>query len=261
VQAKRAGWEVRVSGIDDVRRVAESIPMRGRRGQALTAALARPELRAGRGSRRGYLPASQTEPVLAYLRGLGVTPGQAAQLVGEGAGGPQGGLRSVLGGRRLRRDRLQRLADGLGSEFLAQVLDEDVWYDRIQAVSPPEWRPVYDIEVDDLHTFVANDVVVHNCASPFKQAEFDIMFGKGISREGSLLDVGVDQGLVKKSGAWYTYDGEQLGQGRENAKNFLAENPEIMVEISERIRQQLAPAPPAPPAGAADPDDEPLRLD
>jgi recombination protein RecA len=65
------------------------------------------------------------------------------------------------------------------------------------------------------------------------------MYGKGISREGSLLDIGVDLGLVKKSGAWYTYDGEQLGQGRENAKLFLFEHPEVMVEISERIRSQL----------------------
>ena len=65
------------------------------------------------------------------------------------------------------------------------------------------------------------------------------MYGKGISREGSLLDIGVDLGIVKKSGAWYTYEGEQLGQGRENAKAFLIENPEIMVEISERIRTQV----------------------
>jgi recombination protein RecA len=82
-------------------------------------------------------------------------------------------------------------------------------------------------------------VVKNKCAPPFKLSEFDIMYGKGISREGSLLDVGVDLGLVKKSGAWYTYDGEQLGQGRENAKQFLAEHPEVMVEISERIRSQL----------------------
>src|SRR5215216_2273874 len=81
-------------------------------------------------------------------------------------------------------------------------------------------------------------VVKNKVSPPFKQAEFDIMYGKGISREGSLLDVGVDLGIVKKSGAWYTYDGEQLGQGRENAKAFLAENPEVMVEISERVRQQ-----------------------
>jgi recombination protein RecA len=82
-------------------------------------------------------------------------------------------------------------------------------------------------------------VVKNKCAPPFKQAEFDIMYGKGISREGSLLDIGVDLGLVKKSGAWYTYDGEQLGQGRENAKQFLLDHPEVMVEISERIRSQL----------------------
>ncbi len=108
-------------------------------------------------------------------------------------------------------------------------------------------------------------VVKNKVSSPFKQAEFDIMFGKGISREGSLLDVGVDLGLVKKSGAWYTYDGEQLGQGRENAKGFLVENPEIMVEISERIRQQVAPAPVLPAeqaqADALDPDDQPITLD
>jgi recombination protein RecA len=82
-------------------------------------------------------------------------------------------------------------------------------------------------------------VVKNKVAPPFKQAEFDIMYGKGISREGSLLDIAVDMGFVKKSGAWYTYDGEQLGQGRENAKQFLADNPEVMVEISERIRTEL----------------------
>ena len=79
-------------------------------------------------------------------------------------------------------------------------------------------------------------VVKNKVAPPFKQAEFDIMYGKGISREGSLLDVGVELGIVKKSGAWFTYEGEQLGQGRENAKKFLAENVEIMVEISEKIK-------------------------
>jgi recombination protein RecA len=82
-------------------------------------------------------------------------------------------------------------------------------------------------------------VVKNKVAPPFRQAEFDIMYGKGISREGSLIDVGVEQGIVKKSGAWYTYEGEQLGQGRENAKQFLTANPEIMVEIDGRIRTQL----------------------
>ncbi len=94
-------------------------------------------------------------------------------------------------------------------------------------------------------------VAKNKCSAPFRQCEFDIGFGKGISREGSLLDVGVDVGFVKKSGAWYTYDGEQLGQGRENAKTFLAENPEIMVELSERILKKVGiGAEPAPVADA-----------
>ena len=78
-------------------------------------------------------------------------------------------------------------------------------------------------------------LVKNKVAPPFRQAEFDIMYGKGISREGSALDIGVDLGIIKKSGAWYTYEGEQLGQGRENSKNFLLENPEIMVEITDKI--------------------------
>jgi recombination protein RecA len=82
-------------------------------------------------------------------------------------------------------------------------------------------------------------VVKNKTSPPFRQAEFDIMYGKGISREGSLLDVAVDLGIVKKSGAWFTYEGEQLGQGRENAKTFLSENVDMMVEISEKIRQEV----------------------
>src|SRR6187399_1585598 len=81
-------------------------------------------------------------------------------------------------------------------------------------------------------------VVKNKVSPPFRQAEFDIMYGKGISREGSLIDIGVDLGIVKKSGAWYTYEGEQLGQGRENAKTFLIENAEVMVEISDRVRRE-----------------------
>jgi recombination protein RecA len=79
-------------------------------------------------------------------------------------------------------------------------------------------------------------VVKNKVAPPFKQCEFDIMYGRGISREGSLLDIGVDLAIIKKAGAWYTYEGEQLGQGRENAKSFLTDNPEIMVEVSEKVR-------------------------
>src|SRR5260370_27153700 len=79
-------------------------------------------------------------------------------------------------------------------------------------------------------------VAKNKVSAPFRQAEFDIMYGRGISAEGSLLDVGVDLGIVKKSGAWFTYEGEQLGQGREKAKEFLTENLDLMVEISEKIR-------------------------
>jgi recombination protein RecA len=79
-------------------------------------------------------------------------------------------------------------------------------------------------------------VVKNKVAPPFKQAEFDIMYGKGISREGSLLDVAADLGVVKKSGAWFTYEGEQLGQGRENAKQFLSENVDLVFEIMDKIR-------------------------
>ena len=115
-------------------------------------------------------------------------------------------------------------------------------------------------------------VVKNKVASPFKQAEFDIMYGKGISREGSLIDIGVDLGIVKKSGAWYTYDGEQLGQGRENAKVFLTENPELMVAISEQIRQQVGIGDTdgdpdgevkavTPADGFGPNDDEPITLD
>ncbi|HQU00761.1 MAG TPA: recombinase RecA [Acidimicrobiales bacterium] len=85
-------------------------------------------------------------------------------------------------------------------------------------------------------------VVKNKCAAPFKQAEFDIMYGQGISREGSVLDVAVELGLVKKAGAWFTYEGEQMGQGRENVKTFLRENPQTMAEIDGRVRDHLANA-------------------
>ena len=83
-------------------------------------------------------------------------------------------------------------------------------------------------------------VVKNKCAAPFKQAEFDIMYGQGISREGSVLDVAVELGFVKKAGAWFTYEGEQLGQGRENVKTFLRENPQLMAELDGRVREHLA---------------------
>ena len=109
-------------------------------------------------------------------------------------------------------------------------------------------------------------VVKNKVAPPFKQAEFDIMYGKGISREGSVLDIAVDLGIAKKSGAWYTYDGEQLGQGRENAKSFLADTPELMMEIDEKIRRQVGvglgdEVEVLVADGELDPDDLPISLD
>jgi recombination protein RecA len=82
-------------------------------------------------------------------------------------------------------------------------------------------------------------VVKNKMAPPFKQAEFDILYGVGISREGSLIDFGVEHAIVKKSGAWYTYDGEQLGQGKENARNFLIKNTDVAAEIETKIKQKL----------------------
>jgi recombination protein RecA len=265
VQGNLPVWEMRVSGIENVTRFATAVPMWGPKGQRLVAALADPALRKHRGSQRGYLAPSQTQPVLEHLHNQGVTPTLAFRLLGGEVGDPRMGLRGVLGTSRLRRDRVERLAEALESQFLYDLLDEELWYDRVVAVDPPGWRDVYDIEVADDHTFVANDLVISNCSAPFRQAEFDIVYGKGISREGSVLDVAVDLGIVKKSGAWYTYDGEQLGQGRENAKTFLAENPPLMIEIYDRVRQQVGIAPPGVDStlghGEADPDDEPISLD
>ena len=82
-------------------------------------------------------------------------------------------------------------------------------------------------------------VVKNKMAAPFKQAEFDIIYGVGISREGSLLDFGVEQEIVKKSGAWYTYEGEQLGQGKENSRKYLLDNPKVADEIEKKIKTKL----------------------
>jgi recombination protein RecA len=76
-------------------------------------------------------------------------------------------------------------------------------------------------------------------APPFKQAEFDILYGQGISREGGLIDMGVEHGLVRKAGAWYTYEGDQLGQGKENARAFLRDNPDLADEIEKKIKEKL----------------------
>jgi recombination protein RecA len=97
-------------------------------------------------------------------------------------------------------------------------------------------------------------VVKNKVAPPFRQAEFDIMYGKGISKEGSLLDVGVDLEMIKKSGAWFTYEGEQLGQGRENARAFLAEHTDMRDEIERKVRDAVGLN------GFSDEDDEPIEI-
>ncbi|WP_456786441.1 recombinase RecA [Cellulomonas sp. P5_C5] len=96
-------------------------------------------------------------------------------------------------------------------------------------------------------------IVKNKMAPPFKQAEFDILYGVGISREGSLIDMGVEHGFVRKSGAWYTYEGDQLGQGKENARGFLRDNPDLAIELDKKIKEKLgigarvdAPADPVP---------------
>jgi recombination protein RecA len=86
-------------------------------------------------------------------------------------------------------------------------------------------------------------VVKNKMSPPFKVAEFDILYGVGISREGSLIDLGVEQGIVRKAGAWYTYEGDQLGQGKENARTFLKENPDLANEIEKKIKEKLGVGP------------------
>ena len=160
-------------------------------------------------------------------------------MIGESSGDPRGGMKQVLGTSRLRRDRVQALADVMDEKFLWEVLAEELRYSVIREVLPARRVRTFDLEVEELHNLVAEGVVVHNCSPPFKQAEFDILYGKGISKEGSLIDMGVEQGFIRKSGSWFTYEGEQLGQGKENARNFLIENPDTAVEIEKKIKEKL----------------------
>ncbi|HSF98164.1 MAG TPA: hypothetical protein VLA55_05690 [Ornithinibacter sp.] len=97
-------------------------------------------------------------------------------------------------------------------------------------------------------------VVKNKVSPPFKQAEFDIIYGQGISREGGLIDMGVEQGFVRKAGAWYTMDGDQLGQGKENARTFLKDNPDLADELEKNIKDKLGIGVPRVDALAAVPD-------
>jgi recombination protein RecA len=238
VRSRRLCYETRITGSDNVSAFTDAIPLWGPRGQALRQALDASDGRR-RGSQSVYLSSAVSAEVLGHLANRGVTPTLAAQLIGPTAGNPQGGMKQVLGLRQLRRDRLRLLAEALDDAFLVELLGDQIRYATVREILPPKRTRTFDVEVDDLHTLVANDVVVHNCSAPFKQAEFDIMYGKGISREGSLIDVGVEQTIIRKSGAWYTYEGDQLGQGKENARNFLKENPDVAAEIEKRILEKL----------------------
>jgi recombination protein RecA len=88
-------------------------------------------------------------------------------------------------------------------------------------------------------------VVKNKLAPPFREAEFDVIYGEGVSREGSILDAGVEHGVVEKSGTWFTYANERIGQGRENAKRFLRENPKILAEVEAKVRSVLGLRAPA----------------
>jgi recombination protein RecA len=99
-------------------------------------------------------------------------------------------------------------------------------------------------------------VVKNKVAPPFKQAEIDIMYGEGISKEGSIIDIGVEQDIVDKSGAWYSFAGERLGQGRENAKQYLKEHPEISNTIEQKIRENSNLTTTVNPSSASEQEDE-----
>ena len=105
-------------------------------------------------------------------------------------------------------------------------------------------------------------VVKNKMAPPFKKVQFDITYGEGVSKEGSLIDMGSDLKIVEKSGSWFSYQGDRLGQGRENAKNFLSANPEIMVEVSEKVRVQagIGVDANAPEAAFSPADEQPIEL-
>jgi protein RecA len=186
-----------------------------------------------------YLPEVLRDEVLGRIRTRGATTREVAVMLGRPATDGAAGLRQLLGTPRLRRDRVHVVAEALDDQVLRELLSEDVAYATVRSVEPAGQAPTYDLEVDEFHTFVADGIVVHNCASPFKQAEFDMLYGQGISREGGLIDLGVEQGLVRKSGAWYTYEGDQLGQGKENARAFLKDNPDLANEIEKRILEKL----------------------
>jgi RecA/RadA recombinase len=238
VRAKRDCYDVRVTGQEQLAALTSFLPQVGPRSRALAQMVAEQTGR-HRGSQQVYLSESLRPEVLARLRARGVTGAEVAVMLGRPRQAGASGLSQLLGVPRLRRDRVERVAEALDDEVLVNLLSEEVCYVSVRSVEPAGSVPTFDVEVEEFHTLVAEGVVVHNCAPPFKQAEFDIIYGQGISREGSLIDMGVDNGIVRKSGAWYTYEGDQLGQGKENSRSFLRDNPDLADEIEKRIKEKL----------------------
>ena len=256
VYHRRPCYEVRVSGVDNVAALLNALPSWGPRTMAGLSALAAVADRPLHGSQAGYLPADVEAEILGHLSERKVTAREVAGILGAGQGSVKKGIKELLGTPRLRRDRVQRLADALDDSKLRTLLETQLTFRSIRSVEPAGRGRTFDVEVEQLHNLVADGVVVHNCAPPFKQAEFDVMWGQGISREGSLIDLGVDNGIVRKSGAWYTYEGDQLGQGKENSRAFLRDNPDLANEIEKKIKEKLGIGAQldAPADGEGDPD-------
>jgi recombination protein RecA len=213
--------EVRITGTDNIEALAAAIPVWDPRSGGLASAMVE-------GSERSREPVPATTPLPEYLD----RHGREIKLrVGSEDSRAQHRAHQVHAGAN---------AYDHESGFRAA---NDVGYSVVREVRPAQQARTFDIEVGQLHTFVADDVVVHNCAPPFRQAEFDLLYGKGISREGSLIDLGIEHGLLRKSGAWYTYESDQLGQGKENARAFLHDSPDIAEEIEKKIREKLGIGP------------------
>ena len=125
-----------------------------------------------------------------------------------------------------------------GGLILTSSAKEQPQVAEVVAVGPGTKDEPMELKVGDkvMGNKTTVKVVKNKVAPPFKEAEFDIMFGKGISREGDILDLAANCGVVIKSGSWYAYNNEKIGQGRENAKKYFMENPAVMVEVEQKVR-------------------------
>jgi len=147
---------------------------------------------------------------------------------------------------RLMSQALRKLTGGLNQTgttmiFINQLREKiGVFFGSPETTAGGKALKFYaSVRTDAVGNRTRVKVVKNKMAPPFKQAEFDILYGVGISREGSLIDFGVEHGIVRKSGAWYTYEGDQLGQGKENSRNFLIKNAAVAQEIEQKILAKL----------------------